>query len=869
MSKLRIGLLSVLALLLVASQILAGPALAAGPSPDQAGNGAGEGRPVEGREIVAMEGLVDDQGRLLLADGEGTLTLSWPDGAQTLKIVTTKGAILADVLTEGYELVLVDSGPEKATYHLTPTGGKGEVTLRFQHAPAELESLEEEGKKESSPEQVAAVEELVWLGVAPSWGPAAASSPFAALYAADSTAERIILDVPKATLKMGEGGHLEWIMSPSASRKYKGSFLFELSYDKEGKANGITLQNKVNLRDYLEGVVPYESPASWPIEALKAQAVAARTFVAARKYNVVDSTAAQVYRGIYQDDTYRPKVERVVRETAGQMLIYNGNVANTTVYSSANGGYREESRYAFSSTGQGAVLPYLPGGKDEFTHNGKAIIPEEYYSKDQNGNYRPPANVYLWERFIEASVIEKLWPSIGTLQSIEIKKRTPKGRGVIEMALIGNKNTVVISGHEFRSKIGANEIRSNLLHEIEVLPKERKVRVKGGGFGHRAGMSQHGAAGLANLGISYKAILNHYYPGTQLAQRVNDASQEVTVKILDGASRLEWVIRPSHTVDLVDENNRKIKTLQGGKTYILTPVVERVAGANRYETAALISKNWPQADVVILARGDKFADALAGVPLAHHYQAPILLTTPEKLHEQAEAEIRRLKAKKVIILGGTEAIASQVEEALEAMNLEVERLFGESRYETALKIAEVVKANRVVVVNGQNFPDSISAAPLAAQRGYPIILTPAEQLEDGLKEALEAMNLTQIYIVGGEAAVSPEVERELAAIAPVKRNFGSNRYKTNIAAIKAFLGAQNLAGKQVYVATGNDFADALTGGVLAAREGTAVMLVGNKLDPAHRSFLKDTPIKELIFFGGEQAVSNEVAVDLLNEMYGK
>src|SRR5690606_14396932 len=137
------------------------------------------------------------------------------------------------------------------------------------------------------------------------------------------------------------------------------------------------------------------------------------------------------------------------------------------------------------------------------------------------------------------------------------------------------------------------------------------------GYGHRAGMSQWGAAGLANLGVKYDAILRHYYPGTTLEKVVDDHKQRVTVNLKGGASQKEWLIRPSHTTQLVDGSGKKIHTLNGGQTYVITvpgetkgPTVEspinRLKGQNRYETAVAISGQWEKAQVVILARGDHF-----------------------------------------------------------------------------------------------------------------------------------------------------------------------------------------------------------------------------------------------------------------------
>src|SRR5690606_8705218 len=116
--------------------------------------------------------------------------------------------------------------------------------------------------------------------------------------------------------------------------------------------------------------------------------------------------------------------------------------------------------------------------------------------------------------------------------------------------------------------------------------------------------------------------------------------------------------------------------------------VDRVEGQSRYETAVLTSqKGWESSDVVVLARGDEYADALAGVPLAAKYDAPLLLTQSSKLTAETKAEIERLGASKVIVLGGQAAISSYVTGQLVDSVLTVERIAGDNRVDTAVKVA--------------------------------------------------------------------------------------------------------------------------------------------------------------------------------------
>ena len=116
--------------------------------------------------------------------------------------------------------------------------------------------------------------------------------------------------------------------------------------------------------------------------------------------------------------------------------------------------------------------------------------------------------------------------------------------------------------------------------------------------------------------------------------------------------------------------------------------INRLEGADRYETAVQISKQgWKTADTVIIVRGDDFADALAAAPLAYKYDAPILLTRTNDLHASTIKEIKRLGATHAIIVGGTSAVSKTVYKSLSSSKLWVKRIDGANRFETAAAVA--------------------------------------------------------------------------------------------------------------------------------------------------------------------------------------
>ncbi|MDQ0482422.1 cell wall-binding repeat-containing protein [Guptibacillus hwajinpoensis] len=283
----------------------------------------------------------------------------------------------------------------------------------------------------------------------------------------------------------------------------------------------------------------------------------------------------------------------------------------------------------------------------------------------------------------------------------------------------------------------------------------------------------------------------------------------------------------------------------------------RVAGEDRYETAALISKSgWENGSkVVVVARGDNFADALAGSPLAKKVEAPILLSKSNSLPDVTSSELQRLKTEKVILLGGVEALSNSVKGVIEDMGITVERIGGEDRYDTSIKIAERIGSKETAVMaTGLDFADALAIAPYAAEKQYPILLTRPDRLNESVDEYVD--DFADTIVVGGVNAVSTKVEEKLPS--PL-RLAGETRYETAAAIISHFYETNN----HVYVSTGREFADALSGSLLAAKEGTAVMLVApDKVPDRVNTLVAEQKVRSFEVFGGPEAVDDQVVESL-------
>lgn len=288
----------------------------------------------------------------------------------------------------------------------------------------------------------------------------------------------------------------------------------------------------------------------------------------------------------------------------------------------------------------------------------------------------------------------------------------------------------------------------------------------------------------------------------------------------------------------------------------------RIAGANRYETAAMISElAFPGgADTVFIATGSGFADAMSGGPAAVGENGPILLTRTNSLPGETVSELNRLNPTNIVILGGEGVVDAGVGSALSAYG-EVTRLAGANRYETSAAISAAYfdpGGDVAYVASGDSFPDAIAGAPAAAKDGAPLLLVESDRIPPAIANELLRLEPAAITILGGEGVVSPIVELLLADYAQsgtVNRLAGSNRYAT-AAAISRQTHPSGSA--TVYLATGTGFADALTGVTIARDTDAPLLLVGDTLGGDTIAEILRLGATNVVVLGGPGAVSTTV-----------
>ena len=252
----------------------------------------------------------------------------------------------------------------------------------------------------------------------------------------------------------------------------------------------------------------------------------------------------------------------------------------------------------------------------------------------------------------------------------------------------------------------------------------------------------------------------------------------------------------------------------------------RVAGSNRVATSVSVSKKYyKKADTVILANAANYADALAASSFASAVKAPILLVDNSQLNGDITSEIERLGAKNVVIVGGNSSISDNVKKNLGGKN--VERVAGANRFETSQKLAEKAMENgykdSMIVVDGKNFPDALSASSLLKKHKGAVLLV--DESASGLKnvEFAKQKHLGKNIIIGGEGSVSKNIEGKLDS---TKRIAGKDRYETSRKIAEEVLEKNN----NIFVATGNGFADALTVGPVLSQNNASLVLVNKGND---------------------------------------
>lgn len=333
----------------------------------------------------------------------------------------------------------------------------------------------------------------------------------------------------------------------------------------------------------------------------------------------------------------------------------------------------------------------------------------------------------------------------------------------------------------------------------------------------------------------------------------------VTVTDLDPGTTYHYAMRargPDGSLGPVSNSAAATTTL--GTAQGMPPGAQRLAGPHRIATSVATSRALhPQdgsAGGVVLARGDDpagFADALAGTPLARAVGGPLLITPPHELHAAVASEIHRVLGEEgtVVLLGGEQALAAEVEQAVAELGYATRRIAGPTRIETALAVAEALgEPATLFVTTAYDFPDALVAGAVAAHRGGAVLLSPGEGRHPATDAYLDDHPRATLVAIGGPAA---------RAYPEARGVFGPSREDTAAQVARAFFDQPQAVG----VARRDVFADALSGGVHSAAQGGPLLLTAPKrLHPVLEGWLcgQAGSLSRVTVYGGETAISADV-----------
>lgn len=497
--------------------------------------------------------------------------------------------------------------------------------------------------------------------------------------------------------------------------------------------------NWVPMEQYLRGVVPRESPASWGdagggkgMEALKAQSVAARSYAWAENrhagYKTCDTTTCQVYggaalNGVRSEDS---RTDAAIAATAGEVRVSGASVSRTE-FSSSTGGHTDGPTFT----------PVVDTGDDT----------------PSNPNHR-------WSASVSSASIEGRYPQIGTLDAVRVLARNgfgDMGGRVTKVQLVGTKGSVTLEGDgSIRGGLG---IKSSWFNTVDIVLDI--TRLQGA---DRIATSNAISASLFADGAAAAAVIvsARDFPdailGVPLAVAKNGpillsdaaavpASTMAELQRATGGGKPVYLL--GGTVPLSDG----VRTQLEGAGYQVT----RYGGATRAATAVQVAEALGNRSTVLLATGSDFPDALAAGAAAAKAGAAVLLTSGSTMAPETAAYLQGRTVTRYAVGGGAAAADPGAT-----------RLAGPDRYETALAVANKFFPGPVAagLASGAGFADALSGGVHAAMKGGPLVLTAPTTLPISTKQYLQGnadVTLRTLYVYGGTGAISD------AALADIKK----------------------------------------------------------------------------------------------------
>lgn len=558
------------------------------------------------------------------------------------------------------------------------------------------------------------------------------------------------------------------------------------------------VRNIAYMETYLKGVVPREMPISWPIEAVKAQALAARSYALALGFkgtgldpltspeskSVACTESFQVYNGygVYDPEThtlvrhsgdaqYADKIAKVVDGTAGQVGVYGGKVIEA-YFSSSAGGHTENSENVWS-----ASLPYLRGVNEPY--------PNMPASFTQTKTFTAAQLTAALNRYWPSQV-----PSDAILTGFRVSKTGVSGRPIELTVTMSNYGTKVLSGNTpignlFRSTNGL-DFNSTL---VTVTPSQFEypvTRVWGStqydtsvqasktafpsagatpsvivAGGPIDALTASGLAGVINCGAGGPILMT---PSTTLDPGVRDEISRL------GANGVYVVGGESVVTEQVVE---QLKAIPG------MVAVVRLSGDTLFDTAAAVNAEMKRVGDLfahtkvgtraIVLNGINGIDAVGAAGLAFANHVPIVPVQTGSVPVGSRATLDLMGTTESLVVGGPFAVSDAVMSALPSAR---RIAAGTTLNHTAALLAEYLVANegfsysRLYAASGQGMVDGISAGPLSGVGRNPLVLVPQASLDADTAAVLSVRRgaVDRLYVLGGTLAVSTNTESAIARL---------------------------------------------------------------------------------------------------------
>ncbi|MBS4178100.1 SpoIID/LytB domain-containing protein [Lederbergia citrea] len=565
----------------------------------------------------------------------------------------------------------------------------------------------------------------------------------------------------------------------NTTKKYLGDIKFEVEDEKYVRPINLNIP----FEDYLKGVVPLEMPASWNLEAVKAQAVAARTYSAGSiGKTVADTQGFQVYGGY----DWHPNSTKAVDETSGKVLKYNGRLIDA-VYSSSNGGFTESN----SNLWGGTQLAYLPAKEDSYDPQHPWTINLAVDQIDARKlDLKSPNNWWNSTAEVDSAVtnnLKNVLYALNDYKNTEIKiVRIPKveftnknssGRSqnasITMEFFVKDKltNTYPMDGstlktfkvthsttaNSMRNLLGTMNMKSLLVSSNDIIEHTRLAGVNR--FEVAVNVSKEGWSSADTVVLANWEAFGDALAATPLAYQKNAPILLTKPANLQAATKAEIQrLKPTNII-IVGGTISVSAKIEKELTSLGVKNISRIDGKSRYEVAYNISKELNPASKAVVAKGAIFADSLSIASYAARNGYPILLTGPDKLNSAAVKAIKEKAIKETIVVGGEISVSRSVYNQLPSPI----RIGGNNRYQVSANIIKDLNLNpsKVFIATGNSFGDALTGSVLAAKQNANMVLTPAHQLPGSVKNVLDQKLVNDFLILGGPLSVSENISMNL------------------------------------------------------------------------------------------------------------